>query len=64
VRVTGKRNTYREVPLNATARQALQEYLPALTPDAACLFPSKKTGVALTARAVGYIVRRYGVAKE
>ncbi len=40
----------REVPLNATARQALQEYLPALTPAAACLFPSKKTGVALTAR--------------
>jgi len=58
-RVTGKRNKYREIPLNATARQALQEYLPALTPDATCLFPSEKTGVALTERAVGYIVRRY-----
>ena len=59
VRVTGKRNKYREIPLNATARQALQDYLPALASDAASLFPSEKTGAALTERAVGYIVRRY-----
>jgi len=59
VRVTGKRNKYREVPLNTTARQALQEYLPTLTTDAPCLFPSEKTGSMLTERAVGYIVQRY-----
>ncbi len=58
-RVTGKRNKYREIPLNATARQALQEYLPTLAPGAACLFPSERTGTALTERAIGYIVRRY-----
>jgi len=30
LRVTGKRQKQREVPLNATARAALQEYLPML----------------------------------
>lgn len=59
VRVTGKRNKYREVPLNATARQALQEYLPTLMADATYLFPSEKTRGALTERGVGYVVRRY-----
>jgi integrase/recombinase XerC len=59
LRVTGKRNKYREIPLNATARQALQDYLPTLRPEAVYLFPSAKTGVALTERAVGYIVQRY-----
>src|SRR5713101_1445975 len=37
--VIGKRNTYREVPLNATARKVLEEYLPTLSPDALFLFP-------------------------
>jgi integrase/recombinase XerC len=59
VRVTGKRNKYREVPLNATARRALQEYLLTRAPNGPYLFPSGKTGGALTERAVGYIVRRY-----
>jgi len=58
-RVTGKRNKYREVPLNVTARQVLQEYLPTLASDAVCLFPSERTGIALTERALGYLVRRY-----
>lgn len=61
MRVTGKRNKYREVPLNATARQALQEYLPTLAVETSCLFPSERTGAALTERAVGYIVRRYAM---
>ena len=57
--VIGKRNTYREVPLNATARKMLEEYLPTLPPDAVFLFPSSKTKEALSERALGYIVKKY-----
>ena len=57
--VTGKRNKYRDVPLNATARQALKEYLGTHPCDESPLFPSMKTGATLTERAIGYIVRRY-----
>jgi integrase/recombinase XerD len=57
--VIGKRNKYREVPLNATARKVLEEYLPTLPPDVACLFPSGKTKRALSERALGYIVKKY-----
>jgi integrase/recombinase XerD len=57
--VIGKRNKYREVPLNATARLVLEEYLPTLPPDGACLFPSGKTKQALSERALGYIVKKY-----
>jgi integrase/recombinase XerD len=57
--VTGKRNKYREVPLNATARKALEEYLPTLPSDAVFLFPSGKTKRALSERALGYIVKKY-----
>jgi integrase/recombinase XerD len=59
VAVTGKRNKYREVPLNLTARQVLKEYWGTLPRDESPLFPSEKTGGALTERAIGYIVRRY-----
>ncbi len=59
VRVTGKRNKYREVPLNATARAVLAEYLPTLTDRGTILFPSGKTGGALTPRALGHLVTRY-----
>jgi len=59
VAVTGKRNKYREVPLNVTARHVLKEYLGTLPRDESPLFPSEKTGGALTERALGYIVRRY-----
>lgn len=59
VQVIGKRNKYREIPLNATARAALAEYLPTLPPDATCLFPSGKTGEALTERALGHLVKKY-----
>ena len=57
--IIGKRNKYREVPLNATARKLLEEYLPTLPPDAVCLFPSAKTKEALSERALGYIVKKY-----
>ena len=61
LRVWGKRNKYREVPLNATVRAALDEYLSKL--DVACeyLFPSGKTGRALTERALGQLVKRYAL---
>ena len=58
VQVVGKRNKYREVPLNATARKAVREYLVTLPATATCLFPSEKTGAPLTERALGYVVQR------
>src|SRR5205085_10493814 len=33
LQIIGKRNKYREVPLNATARNLLEEYLPTLSAD-------------------------------
>ena len=57
--IIGKRNKYREVPLNATARKMLEEYLPSLPPDTVFLFPSGKTKNALSERALGYIVKKY-----
>lgn len=62
--ILGKRNKYREVPLNATARKVLEEYLATLPLDIVFLFPSGKTKNALSERALGYIVKKYaGVAK-
>lgn len=55
----GKGNKYREVPLNGTARAVLAEYIKTLPADANCLFPSEKTGKALTERALGYLVKKY-----
>jgi len=62
--IIGKRNKYREVPLNATARKVLEEYLPTLPPDATFLFPSSKTREALSERALGYIVKKYAQAAK
>ena len=74
VRVYGKRNKYREVPLNSTARDTLRTYLATMPKDAPCLFPSRKggataggeagedttrTAVSITPRALGYLVARY-----
>ncbi|HEY3231661.1 MAG TPA: tyrosine-type recombinase/integrase [Roseiflexaceae bacterium] len=59
LRVYGKRNKYREVPLNATARAALTAYLPELADTALYLFPSAKTGQALTERALGHLIKKY-----
>src|SRR5438270_8824404 len=57
--IIGKRNKYREVPLNGTARKMLEEYLPSLLSDTVFLFPSGKTKHALSERALGYIVKKY-----
>lgn len=57
--VIGKRNKHREVPLNATARKALEEYLSTLPFDSISLFPSGKTKAALSERALGYIIKKY-----
>ncbi|MGI8912810.1 MAG: tyrosine-type recombinase/integrase [Chloroflexota bacterium] len=74
VRVYGKRNRYREVPLNSTARDMLRTYLATLPKDPPCLLPSRKGGetvgdaggedtpktvVPITPRALGYLVARY-----
>lgn len=63
--IYGKRNKYREVPLNSTARDALTSYLQALPHGATYLFPSRKradpsAGVGpVGERALIYIVRKY-----
>jgi len=61
--VHGKRNKYREVPLNATARVALEAYDPFLTKphaqDATPLFCSEKRYAQLTERGLGYVVKKY-----
>jgi integrase/recombinase XerC len=59
VQVYGKRNKYREVPLNATARQMLTDYLVELPKENMYLFPSEKTHQALTERALGHLVKKY-----
>ena len=59
--IVGKCNKYREVPLNATARKILEEYLPTLSPDTVFLFPSGKTKRTLSERALGYIVKKYAL---
>lgn len=58
LQVWGKRHKYREVPVNATARRALEAWLPQ-APAEGFLFPSRKTGAALTPRALGQLVTRY-----
>jgi integrase/recombinase XerC len=61
--VHGKRNKYREVPLNATARIALEAYDPLLikphAQDATPLFRSEKRHARLTERGLGYLVKKY-----
>ncbi len=63
ITVHGKRNKYREVPLNATARVALEGYDPLLTKphaqDATPLFRSEKRHARLTERGLGYLVKKY-----
>ena len=57
--VYGKRNKYREVPLNVTARKILSEYLPTVKGN--WLFASRKTKEAITTRALGYLVNKYAL---
>jgi hypothetical protein len=55
----GKRKKVREVPLNATARSVLSQYLETLSQECQYLFPSGKTHRALTGRALGHLVTKY-----
>jgi integrase/recombinase XerD len=60
--VCGKRNKYREIPLNATARAALLAYDPALrrpSQDSTPLFLSEKKHARLTERGLGYLINKY-----
>jgi integrase/recombinase XerC len=59
LKVWGKRNKYREVPLNATARTALADYLATPAQAAAFLFLSQRTGTQLTPRGVGFLIKKY-----
>ena len=52
------------MPLNATARSALAAYLPTLPGDAIYLFPSERTGHALTERALGHLLAKYAQAAQ
>ncbi len=62
--IIGKRNKYREVPLNTTARKVLSEYLATLPSQTVFLFPSGKTKGALSERALGYVVKKYADAAK
>jgi len=57
--IYGKRNKYREVPLNASARKVLSDYLKTLPATCIDLFPSEKTHAALSPRALGHVIKKY-----
>jgi len=59
LQIIGKRNKHRFVPLNATARAVLREYLPTLPEYMIYLFPSEKTEGALGERMVQLIIKKY-----
>ena len=59
LRGRGKRNKYRDVLLNSTARDALTAYLVTVPKETPALFCSHKTGAALTERALGYLIAKY-----
>jgi integrase/recombinase XerD len=62
LRIWGKRNKYREVPLNVTARNALERYEKERAAEEEAspyIFVSQRTGTKLTPRGVGYILTKY-----
>jgi integrase/recombinase XerD len=63
VAIYGKRNKYREVPLNSTAREVLTNYLPTLPTGATYVFPSRKRSTDVVSpigeRALIYIISKY-----
>jgi integrase/recombinase XerC len=59
LRIWGKRNKYREVPLNATVRQTLRDYEATLSSKQGYLFLSLRTGDKLTPRAIRFITAKY-----
>ncbi|WP_144489585.1 tyrosine-type recombinase/integrase [Bacillus thuringiensis] len=56
---SGKRNKQREVPLNNTARCALEEHIRLSEISQSYLFPSSKTGKRLQERAIRHILQKY-----
>jgi integrase/recombinase XerD len=62
ISVYGKRNKYREIPLNATARATLLAYDPSLQKpqySTTPLFLSEKRHAQLTERGLGYVIKKY-----
>ena len=59
LKIWGKRNKYREVPLNSTSRDALKAFRQGADDAEGVVFRSVKTGEALTTRALGFIVKKY-----
>jgi integrase/recombinase XerC len=62
ITVHGKRNKYREIPLNATARTALLAYDPSLQKPQSSITPlflSEKRHTQLTERGLGYLIKKY-----
>lgn len=62
LRIWGKRNKYREVPLNITARQALERYKQnglAEEKTGPYVFASQRTKTHLTPRGVGFLIAKY-----
>jgi len=57
--VVDKRHNTRSVPLDATARRTLSDYLPSLPAQSPWVFLSEKTHQALSERALGYLVKKY-----
>lgn len=60
--VQGKRNKYRDIPLNATARTTLVAYDSSLlkpSHDQTPLFLSEKRHTQLTERGLGYLIKKY-----
>jgi integrase/recombinase XerD len=60
--VWGKRNKYREVPLNVTARKALEKYekdREASSETGPYVFVSQRTQTRLTPRGVGFLIAKY-----
>lgn len=58
---TGKGNKYREIPLNATIRPLLQEYIAGLPTNEIYLFASSKTEQGITVRALGQFIMEPGI---
>jgi len=60
LQVWGKRNKYREVPLNVTIRKALAAYKEAMKPaNEAYIFISQRTKTRLTPRGIHFIITKY-----
>ena len=58
--IYGKRNKFREVPLNSTAREALEEYLSTIPEEAdSFLFPGATTDKPMAERTLGRVIKRY-----